>query len=52
MVQVDKLESQSGLVQMSQCLDIARSVVAHLVHGNVSRMTTKGAAACRAASIE
>jgi hypothetical protein len=49
---IEGSESQSGLVQMSQCLHIARSVVAHLVHGNVSRMTTKRTAACRAASVE
>jgi hypothetical protein len=52
MVQIDSLESQSGLVQMSQCLDITRSIVAHLVHGNVLRTTTDGAAACRTAGVE
>jgi hypothetical protein len=45
MVQVGGSESQSGLVQVSQCLDIACGIVTHLVHGNVLRTTTDWAAA-------
>lgn len=42
-------EPQSSFVQMSQCLNITSGIVAHLVHGDILRTTTDGAAACRTA---
>jgi hypothetical protein len=46
------LESQSGLVQVSECLNIACRIIAHLVDWNVLRPSTDRTAACWSPCIE